>query len=190
MKIEDDPSPIIYLRKKTILQITIVLFTFIASISILVNLENPSNVRSSLKTIRTNDIVEVNNTPNVLGFIKEDLEQTKLERVRILQIQKRAVWSQTSPAAYEAAIIDQCNAVGCDPNQVIRVMMCESSGNPYAVNTSNNTFYGLFQHHINYWPIRANRYGVPGASIYDPYAQIHVTTRMFSEGLGYLWECK
>ncbi len=187
MEKKDDPSPNIYIKKISLLKAILLLFAFITGISILVNLEDPKDVRASVRTLRTNDLVQVEAEANVLGFIKEDLDQTEFEKVQILQNQKRQLWVQTSPKAYESIIIEQCAAVGCDASQVIRIMYCESSGNPYA---ANNIYFGLFQHHVNYWPIRASRYGIPESSIYDPYAQVHVTARMFAEGLSYLWECK
>lgn len=187
MKESDDPSPTVYISKSKILKFLFVTFLFILGLSILINLESPDNSRASVKTLRSNDYINVAERPTTISFIKEDLNNLEFQRVQQLKVQKQQLWTSVSPTAFEAAIIDQCNAVGCDASQVIRVMYCESSGNPYA---QNNIYLGLFQHHVGYWPGRATQYGVPGASIYDPYAQIHVTTRMFAQGLSYLWQCK
>lgn len=90
---------------------------------------------------------------------------------------------------YETMIRNQCAAVGCNPEQLIRVMYCESGGRHNAYNKSSGAS-GLFQHLPQYWANRAATYGVPGASIWDPQAQVIVSAGMFSQGLAHHWVCK
>lgn len=93
----------------------------------------------------------------------------------------------TSPAQYEAKIREKCSAYGCNASQLIRVMYCESKANPRA---SNGINMGLFQQDYRFWAGRAAKYGLPGADIFDPYAQIHVATQMFAQGMASHWTCK
>ena len=67
-----------------------------------------------------------------------------------------------------------------------RVMMCESSGNPYAVSPSG-TYKGLFQYHINTWKGSWNPYR--GSSIWDAKAQIFATAKAWSKGMQSHWSC-
>jgi hypothetical protein len=90
---------------------------------------------------------------------------------------------------YVSLIRERCAALGCNAEQVIRVMYCESGGRANAYNTSGK-WSGLFQQDPRYWPSRAARAGVGGASIFDPHAQIIVATQMFASGQGGHWTCK
>lgn len=56
----------------------------------------------------------------------------------------------------------------------------ESRWNPKATNGRD---HGLTQQKGIYWDGRAAAYGIPGADIWDPYAQLHVYTAMMA---GYL----
>lgn len=55
--------------------------------------------------------------------------------------------------------------------KALRVMYCESRGNPDAVNDSSGAS-GLFQHLPRFWPQRSQAAGFAGASIFDPEANI------------------
>lgn len=79
------------------------------------------------------------------------------------------------------------NARGIDANRVARIAKCESGFNPQA---DSGYYKGLFQHDPNYWPARAAKYGQAGASIFDPEAQIIVSTAMMAEGGWSHWGCK
>lgn len=89
-----------------------------------------------------------------------------------------------APAAqggsYEQAIIDACARYGCDASQLIRVMYCESGGDPNAVGPNGER--GLFQYHPNGHN--------PGAAWVDPYTQIEIAASEWAAGLGYLWVCQ
>ncbi len=85
------------------------------------------------------------------------------------------------------------NLRGLDAEKVVRIAQCESTFNPNAVNYNyynNGNPTGLFQHISGYWPNRAIKYGVPGASIYDIEAQIKVTTGMMADDGYGAWECR
>ena len=56
----------------------------------------------------------------------------------------------------------------------LRVMHCESRGDPLVVNRYSAAS-GLFQHLPYYWPSRATRAGWDGADIFDPEANIAVS---------------
>lgn len=51
-------------------------------------------------------------------------------------------------------------------------MYQESRFNRYDI--TNNLDYGILQYRKQYWPEKAARYGLEGADIFNPYAQIHV----------------
>lgn len=105
--------------------------------------------------------------------------------------QVEVVGSKAPPVMGRDAIIamirQQAALRGLDPEKVVRIARCESTFNPQA---RNGIYQGLFQHHAGYWPARAKKYGVAGASIFDAQAQIIVTTSMMAD-VGYgPWECK
>ncbi|MGH8957210.1 MAG: transglycosylase SLT domain-containing protein, partial [Acidimicrobiia bacterium] len=58
-----------------------------------------------------------------------------------------------------------------DVDKALRVISCESGGDPNAQNPSSGAA-GLFQHIPRYWPERASSVGLPGASIFDPVANV------------------
>lgn len=62
----------------------------------------------------------------------------------------------------------------------LRVMGCESRGDPDAYNPSGAS--GLFQHMAQYWPDRAAKAGWAGANIFDPEANIAVAAWLSGGG--------
>lgn len=84
----------------------------------------------------------------------------------------------SAQSGYESAIYDACARHGCNGDQLVRVMYCESGGNPYAVNPVTGD-YGLMQINLNVW-----------GPITDPYAQIEFAAHMFATGQGYHWVCQ
>ena len=82
-----------------------------------------------------------------------------------------------------------CSHFGCSAKRLIYLAKCESTNNPLAINYREpGQPSGLFQHKIIYWPERAIKYGIPGASVFDQDAQIWVTAQMFPK-YSYLWAC-
>lgn len=61
-----------------------------------------------------------------------------------------------------------------DVNRFLRIMQCESAGLPDAKNP-NSSASGLMQQLGRYWPERAASAGLPGADVFDPYANIYVS---------------
>lgn len=84
--------------------------------------------------------------------------------------------ANSSAGSYEAAIYEACARHGCDPEQLIRVMYCESGGNPNAVGPNGEL--GIFQVDPVYW------------GYMDSWEQIEFAASMFSKGLGYHWICQ
>ena len=72
---------------------------------------------------------------------------------------------------------------GADPNQLLRVAMCESHLNPGSYNASSGAS-GLFQ----FKP--ATFYGHGGHNIWDAADQADIAAKMFAQGLARLWVCK
>jgi hypothetical protein len=80
-----------------------------------------------------------------------------------------------------------------DADSMIRVMNCESSGNPNAINhgdaeITGKPSYGLFQFQPGTFYGWAKIIGETG-DIMDVDAQIRVAAWAFSEGLQYHWSC-
>lgn len=79
-----------------------------------------------------------------------------------------------------------------DVNRFMRIMHCESRGNPNAYNASSAAS-GLLQHLQRYWPGRAATVGMPDASPFDPWANMYVSAwlALAAPGGGWQhWVCK
>jgi hypothetical protein len=73
-----------------------------------------------------------------------------------------------------------------DAGTALRVAACESGFNPRAY---SYPYAGIFQQSLLYWARRARHYGHPGASPFDPYANIDVSLKMArASGWGH-WGC-
>jgi len=100
--------------------------------------------------------------------------------------------SQPKPTNYQGGdigtyIIQKCGQYGCNSDQLMRVMYCESGGRP---NARNGQYLGLFQFHPKTFSANASRIGLGYADIWNPYHQIEVATWMFSIGQAGQWSCK
>jgi len=96
-------------------------------------------------------------------------------RVVVVPVNKQAIAN---------LIIAAANRYGVDPNRLLRVAMCESGLNPYAVNHRGSGAEGLFQFKPGTF------YGHGGHNIWDPADQANVAAHMFAQGLAYEWACK
>jgi Transglycosylase SLT domain len=94
----------------------------------------------------------------------------------------------TASGSYSDQIIARCEVMGCNSTQMIRIMKCESGGNPTIVGAG--LYIGLFQ----FLPSTFNAYkikaGLPNGNIYNGSDQIHVATYMFANGQASQWGCK
>jgi hypothetical protein len=69
-----------------------------------------------------------------------------------------------------------------DVDKALKVISCESGGDPNAQNASSGAA-GLFQHIPRYWAERAASIGLPGASIFDPVANVAAAAYLvYTEG--------
>ena len=72
----------------------------------------------------------------------------------------------------------------------MRVIACESGGNPNAKN-SGSSASGLFQHlAAKYWVSRSASAGWAGASVFDPEANVAVAAWLQRTGGWGHWVCK
>ncbi len=77
-----------------------------------------------------------------------------------------------------------------DVDRALRVMSCESRGDPYARNRRSGAS-GLFQHLPKYWSGRAANAGFPGASIFNPEANVAVAAWLVYDFGGWRhWTCR
>ena len=119
-----------------------------------------------------------------------DLVRAALRRGLVAFVLFGAVVGMTpafTPAAvasvpYESAIREAAARHGVSVDWMISVMMCESGGDPSAVNPRTGDT-GLFQYNPNTW------YAWGGGDIWNPYEQIGKTAWAFSQGLSYHWLC-
>lgn len=88
----------------------------------------------------------------------------------------------SAQGGYEAAIYDACARYGCDGARLVRVMNCESGGDPSAVNPVTGDS-GLFQFNPNTY------YANGGTDLWNPWEQIEVAARMWANGQGGEWVC-
>lgn len=72
----------------------------------------------------------------------------------------------------------------------LRVMACESGGNPDAYNSSSGAS-GLFQHLQRYWDARSDAAGWGDVSPFDPPANVAVAAWLSNRGADWShWVCK
>jgi hypothetical protein len=73
-------------------------------------------------------------------------------------------------------------------NKSLSVAKCESAFNPKAYNPAG-PWAGVYQQDTDYWSERSKKYGHPGESVFDAYANIDVSLKMArSMGWGH-WAC-
>lgn len=74
--------------------------------------------------------------------------------------------------------------------KALRVIWCESRGNPDAVNPASTQASGLFQHLPEFWPQRSQAAGFPGSSIFNPTANVGVAAWLVNrDGWGHWPNC-
>ena len=79
-----------------------------------------------------------------------------------------------------------------DVHRFLRIMQCESAGDPDAKNP-NSSASGLMQHLTRFWDDRSQRAGRPGADVFDAEANIWVSAWLAlaaPEGGWKHWICK
>lgn len=79
-----------------------------------------------------------------------------------------------------------------DVDRAIRIMACESNGDPRARNPWSGAS-GLFQHMPRYWSERTSAAGFPGASIFDPEANVAAAAYLLYDYPGggwHHWVCR
>ncbi len=77
-----------------------------------------------------------------------------------------------------------------DVDRALRIMACESGGNPNAKNPGSSAS-GLFQHLGKYWPARSAAAGYSGESIYDPTANVATAAWLRDQPGGFdHWMCR
>lgn len=88
---------------------------------------------------------------------------------------------------YEAAIHDAASRYGVSASWLIDVMLCESGGDPYAVNPETGDS-GLYQYQPDTFWTFSSMSGISG-DLWDPYTQIELTAWAFANGYADHWVC-
>ena len=92
------------------------------------------------------------------------------------------IHGMTPPAEWQRYLYSELSVKGYEwymPYAVCQIWQ-ESCWNQYS---TNGIDVGLTQQKAVYWQTRAAHWGVPGASIWDPYAQLHVFAGMMCQFL-------
>lgn len=79
-----------------------------------------------------------------------------------------------------------------DVHRFLRIMQCESGGDPDAKNP-NSSASGLMQHLTRFWDDRSTRAGYSGADVFDPEANIYTSAWLAltaAEGGWQHWVCR
>ena len=95
--------------------------------------------------------------------------------------------AESKPTTYSGLIDYYCGQYGCNPIQLKRVMMCESTNNP---NARNGIYSGLFQFSPATFRSYSTKMGLVNANIWDAEDQINVASWMFANGQARQWSCK
>jgi hypothetical protein len=77
---------------------------------------------------------------------------------------------------------------GLSVSKSLSVAKCESGYNPKAYNPAG-PWAGVYQQDTDYWPQRAKKYGHPGESVFDAYANIDVSLKMAKSTGWHHWAC-
>ena len=86
----------------------------------------------------------------------------------------------------KSLITSNCTKYSCNPDQLIRVMLCESGGTNH-----RNTYYkGPFQFLASTFYANAKRVGIENADVLDARQQVQVASYMFGIGQASQWGCK
>jgi hypothetical protein len=77
---------------------------------------------------------------------------------------------------------------GLNTSKALSVARCESGFNPRAYNPAG-PWAGVYQQDTDYWPGRSRKYGHPGESVFNAYANVDVSLKMARDmGWGH-WAC-
>jgi len=118
----------------------------------------------------------------------EDLPQIPTDVLEELQAPP---WPTGPGAEGWRPLVEQYFPAGA-VDRAIRIIACESKGDPRARNPRSGAS-GLFQHMPRYWPDRAAKAGFPGASIFDPEANVAAAAYLVYDDPGggwHHWVCK
>lgn len=105
-------------------------------------------------------------------------------------INYKFIWGE-GIETYQQKVEVGCATFGCNSDQLIRVMNCESGQNSNAINRREpGQPSGLFQYKFQTWSSFTQKAGIPNANIWDADAQIYTTTWAFSNNLSSHWACR
>ena len=119
-----------------------------------------------------------------------DLVTVEVALVEVAGEMYEPALSEPAPATVDvqALIIDAARRWGVDESTLLRIAWCESRFDPQARGAAG--LAGVFQFAPITWNWVAERAGHPGASPFDPYANIEAAAFLFrTEGARH-WGCK
>jgi len=121
-------------------------------------------------------------------------EESKAKRLQAQQALKNVPVSNSGrPSSsqnldVEGLIRSNCELQGCNSEQLIRIMYCESGGRTNAYNPSGAS--GVFQFMPRTFAANAKRAGIENADIWNGEQQVRVAAYMFARNQAWQWVCK
>jgi Transglycosylase SLT domain len=167
----------------------------ISTIKVMEDIKKPEPIKESPKPeIKPVTKQELKAESKTAPVAEEPKVVAKVIEVKPIVVSSSSIIASSSAIAskpnltFAEQIVARCEVLGCDSTQMIRIMKCESGGNPNAV--GGGTYIGLFQ----FLPSTFNSYkakaGLPNGNVYNGSDQIHVATYMFANGQAGQWECR
>ncbi len=127
-------------------------------------------------------------TPSLIDWYNQSIRVKPEPPRRSTAARPRATWPVAGVEQWRTLVEKYFQPA--DIPWAMRVMACESGGNPLAKNPRSSAS-GLFQHLARLWPERSVKAGWPGADIFDPEANIAVAAWLYYYGGGPgHWVCK
>jgi len=147
----------------------------------------------SIKT-RASELSFVQNLPS-RGSASQNVTTSTREIQTVQKYQSKSPVNEESSASkklsLEKKIINSCQKFGCNPNQLIRIMKCESNSNPKAINRrERDNPSGLFQYKPRTWSNFSRLAGFGTLDIWNEDDQVLLTSWAFANGYQNHWACK
>ena len=155
------------------------------SFNVLTNQDKDKNLEDIQKNldIQKNKIIELQ-FPKIV--IKPIITPPPVINVAIPTVTKSKNSSDPTVQELKELISSNCAKYSCNPDQLVRVMMCESGGTNH-----RDTFYkGPFQFLSSTFYANAKRIDILNPDVLDARQQVQVASYMFGIGQSKQWGCK
>jgi Transglycosylase SLT domain len=168
-----------------------------SAVKVMQDIKRPDPIKESPKLEPKPVIKQEIKTESKITSLSEELKPVaKTAEVKPIVTTSSSVLSSSSSStpilktnlSFADQITARCITLGCNAAQMIRIMQCESSGNPTIVGAG--LYVGLFQFLPSTFNASKVKAGLPNGDIYNGSDQIHVATYMFANGQASQWGCQ